>query len=452
MSFDLTGLQEQLDELAGRYRVPGAGLAVLADGTVSELCTGVVNCESGVETTPESVFQIGSITKVYTATLVMRLVDEGRLDLDAPVVEVLPELALNADAAEVRRITLRHLLSHSSGIHGDHFVDTGRGDDCLERFVVSCAGVGLLHPVGATMSYCNAGFSLAGRVIEKVTGQSWDAVLRERLTRPLGVRRTVTLPEDTVRFRVAYGHRTDGEDVRLVDQWVLPRSGGPAGRICATAADVVTFAGMHLADDGAGLLSAAGVATMREPQIEVPGQQAESSHRGLGWGLAEWGGRQVIGHNGGTIGQFAFLRVVPDAGVAVALLTNGGGHPGELHDELFRALFRELCGLEMPARPEPPAEPVTVDLASRAGVYERLNIRMELRERDNGWSCVTTTGGLLGSLLPKPVHELELVPVDQARFVARSEDQQSWTPGVFYELDDGSPYLHFGGRAARKTA
>ena len=123
--------------------MPGATLGILrvapeGKDEVVEAAYGVLNKVTGVETTTDSVFQIGSITKVYTATVAMQLVDEGLLELDAPIVDVLPELRL-ADDEVTKQVTMRHLLSHTSGIDGDVFTDTGRGDDCLEKYVAQLA-------------------------------------------------------------------------------------------------------------------------------------------------------------------------------------------------------------------------------------------------------------------------------------------------------------------------
>ncbi len=160
---------ERLAALAREFRVPGASLAVMAGDDVFATACGVLNVRTGVEATPDSVFQMGSITKVWTTTLVMQLVDEGRLDLDARVAELLPEFGL-ADAEAARAITLRQLLTHTSGIDGDQFADTGRGDDAIERFVAYLHGVGCVHAPGARFSYCNAGFVVAGRLVEVLRG------------------------------------------------------------------------------------------------------------------------------------------------------------------------------------------------------------------------------------------------------------------------------------------
>src|SRR5690606_7323509 len=111
-----------------------------------------------------------------------------------------------ADPAVTAQVTMRHLLAHTSGIDGDVFTDTGRGDDCVARYVDALADVPQNHPIGATFSYCNSGYVLMGRVVEQVTGLSWDAAIRERLVVPLGLERTVTLPEEALLHRAAVGH------------------------------------------------------------------------------------------------------------------------------------------------------------------------------------------------------------------------------------------------------
>ena len=214
-----------------RHRVPGATLGILRDGEISAVGAGVLSTATGVDVTADSVFQIGSITKVWTATLVMQLVDEGALELDQPVVELLPGFRV-ADSEVTRTVTMRHLLTHTSGIDGDVFTDTGRGDDCLERYVTGLAEVEQNHPLGATWSYCNSGYVLAGRIVEHLTGSTWDAALRERLVEPLGLTATVTLPEDALLHRTAVGHVGEPEDDPVpASTWMLPRSAGPAGLI-----------------------------------------------------------------------------------------------------------------------------------------------------------------------------------------------------------------------------
>lgn len=141
-------VRDRLVSLAEDRGIPGAVLAVLHDDEIHEWSTGVTSLSTGVEVTPEAIFQIGSITKVWTATLVMQLVDEGGVELDAPVRTYLPELRF-ADPVATERTTLRHLLTHTSGVDGDVFEDFGRGDDAVARYVEACAGATSVLPPGA---------------------------------------------------------------------------------------------------------------------------------------------------------------------------------------------------------------------------------------------------------------------------------------------------------------
>ena len=448
--------QRRLNALAERHGVPGAVLGILRvrpghDDELVQTAYGVLHKATGVEATTDSLFQIGSISKVWTTTVAMLLVDEGKLDLDAPVAKVLPELQLS-DQDVAGQVTMRHLLTHTSGIDGDVFTDTGRGDDCLEKYVAGLATVAQNHPIGVTWSYCNSGFSLAGRVIERLTGGTWDAALRSRLFEPLGLGHTVTLPEEALLYRTAVGHVTppDAEAVRA-PIWQLPRSLGPAGLITSTAADVLTFARLHLtgglAADGQRLLSAESAAAMAAHQADLPDKHTLGDSWGLGWIRDGWSGRRLIGHDGNTIGQAAFLRLLPDAGLAVTLLTNGG-NSRDLYDELYREIFAELAGVAMPRPLAPPAEPVTVDIAPHLGTYERASVRQEVLD---GPILRVTLMGEIAEMTGEPVHEYPMVAVAENLFLVREPQAQNWTPVTFYELPTGEKYMHFGVRATPKA-
>ncbi|MDP9867678.1 MULTISPECIES: serine hydrolase [Streptosporangium] len=429
----------RLGELIAEYEVPGASLAFLHEGEVHEFAAGVLNVATGVEVTTDSLFQIGSVSKVWTATQIMLLVEQGKLTLDTPVREVLPEFRV-ADPEVTKTVTIRHLLSHTSGIDGDLFLDTGRGDDCVEKYVEACADLAQNHPLGATQSYCNSGFIIAGRVIERLTGKVWDAALREQISEPLGLTHTWTLPEDVLRFRGAMGHM-DGAPAPV---WGLMRSCGPAGLICARPADVVEFARAHL---GTGLL--ADPQAMWEPQVDIPNPYTLGKQWGIGWILDEWQGHRIISHGGNTIGQAAMLWAVPDSGTVVCVLANGG-HTAAFQHALATELFDELLGLAVPPVLGPPAEPFETDVDRYAGVYERVGSRLTLTVRDGRlWLYGEATGGLADQMPPM---EFELVPVDDTTFVGRPEGEPQWLSAVFYELADGSPYVHLGVRATPKIS
>jgi CubicO group peptidase (beta-lactamase class C family) len=462
----------RLDELAAEANVPGAVLGIWSDGQEILAAHGVLNAATQVPVTTDSVFQVGSITKLWTATMIMQLVDEGLLSLDTTVSEVLPGERLGtADVGG--QVTVRHLLTHTSGIDGDVFTDTGRGDDCVERYVGLLAEVPSVFTPGATYSYCNSGYVLLGRIIEVIDGQSWDESLRERLTGPLAATQTVTLPEEAILRRAAVGHQRCGTPVHV---WGLPRSIGPAGLITATPSDLLTFARLHLdggiTADGNRLLSEAAVTAMRSACAAIPEFSAPGSAIGLGWRLSRWGNRMIVGHDGDTIGQSAYLRIDPEAGIAACLLTNSA-ESESLYREVFSEVFGALAGVTMPLPPRPadgvpgsgsgpeaggqPARtPGVADLERYAGRYERMSRQFDVSVRDGQLRMALTMTGNLAALVDAEPEDLLLYPAEPpdssgTRFVLRSGDDEPWAPVSFDQLADGTPYLYMSGRVAPRV-
>lgn len=444
----------RLTELAARYHVPGASLGILRNGEITDVAAGVLSVDSGFRTTPDSIFQIGSISKVWTATLIMQLVDEGALDLDAPIREVLPDFAV-ADAEVSATVTTRHLLTHTSGIDGDVFDDTGRGDDAVAKYVALLATVGQNHPLGVTFSYCNSGYSVLGAIVEKLTGMTWDQALAERICKPLGLTATVTLPEQMLLHAAAVGHVGGGEEgpARQAPVALLPRGVGPAGLITARAHDVLCFARMHLhgglTPDGRRMLSAESAAAMAQFQAEIPDLHTLGDSWGLGWIRFAWGTDRdvrVIGHDGNTIGQSAFLRMLPGADLAVTLLTNGGNARG-LYRELYAEIFAEFAGVAMPDDLTPPENPPAVSAAEWLGTYERSSTRTEVLERDGQLMLRATATGPLAALEDDPTKEYPLTAVRDGLYVGYVKDTDSYLPVTFYTIADGTRYVHYGVRA-----
>ncbi|WP_410788243.1 serine hydrolase domain-containing protein [Kribbella sp. C-35] len=404
----------RLNELAVAGDVTGAVLGIWHDGETTIAPYGVLNATTGVETTADSLFQIGSVSKPWTASMIVQLAAEDRLRLDDPIVKLLPEAPVDP------RVTVRHLLTHTSGIDGDLFTDTGRGDDCLQRYVALLADVDQLFEPGTAYSYCNAGFILLGRLIEVLDGRTWDESLKARLVEPLGLTHTVTLPEEAILERVAVGHTaTDGERVKT---WQLPRSIGPAGTISATAADLLEFARMHLTDER--------YAAMQEPQVPFAAGIGGFVDLGLTWRIYDWGGRRLFGHDGSTISQLAFLRIDPEARLAMCLLTNSGNGT-RLFEPLASAVFTEYAGVAHPAGPQPIDVPVD---DRHAGRYERASVRLDVAKRDDELVMVYTATGDRLLFSEDPVHEYELRPTEPAdgnHFVTRESPAHPWVPVTF---------------------
>src|SRR6478735_9524349 len=241
-------IDEQLPTLIEKYQVPAAAVAVLAGGEVFDAAAGVLSKSTGVEATPDSVFQIGSITKLWTSTLVMQLVDEGKVDVDAPVRTYLPEFTIRDEDAAAQ-ITVRQLLTHTSGFEGDIFTDTGLGDDCVEKYLGVLHDVPQLFPPGEQFSYNNAGYCVLGRLVEVLREKPYDDCLREHLFAPLGLTHAAASPYEAIMFRAAMGHveLEPGTGFSPAPVWALARSNAPAGAMLAMRPrDLLAFAQMHL--------------------------------------------------------------------------------------------------------------------------------------------------------------------------------------------------------------
>lgn len=449
-------LRELLAEKCREGHVPGAAVAVCVGDEVIELAHGVLNLDTGVEVTTDSLFQIGSISKTYTATLVMQLVDEGVVELDAPVRSYVPEFSV-ADQLATETVTVRQLLSHTSGIDGDVFDDYGRGDDALARYVAALRDKRQLYPPGELVSYCNSGFVVLGRLVERVRDlPSWDAALREHLLKPLGVSQTTSLPEEAIMFRAAVGHiyGPDG-GLQVVPTWALPRTLGPAGAsICASARDVLAYARMHmrggLAADGTRVLSAESAAAMREIQALMPEiDNLPRDARGLGWhraGLPH--GKAAYGHDGDTIGQYALLQFFPENGIGFVVLTNGGT-PAHLF-RAVRARVYALADAEPAPLPVPPQAPPLVpeDAVRFLGRYESGARRHDIVGlADGGIGYVDSYLGAMSALADADDEPTTLVGLSPTALI--TAEPGGGEHGVFNFLEpdaDGRPRYLYSGR------
>ena len=441
-------IAELLGERARETSVPGAVLGVWQDGERTVTPYGVVSTRTCQPTVADSVFQIGSITKTWTGTMIAQLVEEGRLTYDTTVADVLPGVrAGRADAAD--RITVRHLLTHSSGLDGDVFDDTGRGDDALEKYVGLLADVERAFEPGAAYSYCNSGFVLLGRIVEVLDERTWDESLRERLVKPLGLRDTVTMPEEAILRSAAVGHR-DQPDVVPYDTWTLPRAIGPAGLITCSAADLLTYARAHL-ERGGDLLSEDATTAMWEQQLPIPEQLGGI---GLSWRVATWAGHggqeRVLAHDGGTIGQIAKLRLLPDRGFALCLLTNSANGDA-LAERLLPEVISELVGVSVPELPLPDPDVQASGLERHAGRYSRRGIDFDVEPGDGELRVTIRPHFGIGGF--DEVETVTMLPTDASgdRFAGRPAPNEAWWRIAFAALPDGRAQLFSSGRVAPRA-
>jgi CubicO group peptidase (beta-lactamase class C family) len=442
-------LSDNLGRLIEKHGVPAAAIAVLADGQVSEAAAGILNLTTGVEATIDSVFQVGSITKLWTTTLAMQLVQEGKLDLDKPVSDYLPEFVLS-DAEAAAIITPRHLLTHTSGFAGDAFTATSRGDDAVARFVAEVLPT-LEQEVepGAGFSYNNSGFVVLGRIVEVLRdGKPFHELLKEHIGTPLGLQRLATIPEEALLYRAALGHISPkpGEPIQAAPAWNLVHAMAPAGSLLAMSArDLITFGQAYLDNT---LLDETTRDQLWESQVDVPALGAFAQHWGLGWMIFDVDGGRLYGHDGGTLGQSAYFRLVPDQRVAVALLTNGGD-ASALYDELVGHVLRESAGVELAARPVPPAEALPVPVELALGRFDGVLVSSEITLDDNGevWVEDRPVSEEAKAFMAEP-ERTRLVALDETRLIAAEPERGVHEVLAFVRPgDDGrARYLFRGGR------
>ena len=200
-----TRLGEFVTRVMKAKGVPGVVVGIHHGGEIATGGWGVTSVDNPLPITDETLFQIGSITKTFVGTAMMRLVEAGKVDLDAPVRTYLPDFWVG-DEETSAGATVRHLLTHIGGWAGDFFHDTGAGDDALARYVVDMAELPQVTPLGVWWSYNNAAFSVAGRVIEVVSDQTLEAALSELVLEPLGLAHTFLDPGEVMIHRFAVGH------------------------------------------------------------------------------------------------------------------------------------------------------------------------------------------------------------------------------------------------------
>lgn len=302
------------------YGVPGVALGIVHDGQASVRGLGVTNVEDPLPVTAHTVFPIASISKTFAATAIMRLIEQGKMDLHAPVRRYLPEFRVRDDEVS-RRVTVWHLLTHSGGWEGQ-VSGPERGEDTLRNFVASITDRMQVAPPEAAWSYNNAGFSIAGRVIEAVTGMSINRAMRELVFQPLGLEHAGTTAADFITQRFAAGHSTRDAIPSLIRPF-SPSTSVTAGGIGLCMTDLLAYARFHLGDGRA----ASGEPVLRRESLELlrtaqMHKQATDDDIGIAWHLRTVGAVKTASHGGTLSGHILLLELAPARNFAISILTN----------------------------------------------------------------------------------------------------------------------------------
>ena len=432
-------LSAEADGLREQHSVPGLAIGMIVGGEEHTTTLGVTSIENPLEVTDDTLFQIGSTTKTVTATALMRLAEEGELGLDDRVQDHVPELEL-ADPTVAKSVTIRQLLNHTAGWAGDLFVDTGNGDDSTARYVEEMKELPQLTPPGMLGVYNNAGFTLAGRIIEKITGETYEQAAGHLVIEPLGMDHSLFEPAAVMLQRFAVGHNVhpDGR-VEVASPWQIERSGLANGGLVSSLGDQLRYARFHMGDgatsDGSRLLSEQSMVEMQTPVVEFTNDRWV----GLSWMISDLDGTKLVAHGGTTTGQTSDFWMCPELGIAFTSLTNGS--TGHLLNHKLSMMARKLF-LDYEA---PEIKPIVVedpgDLHEYAGRYFIEPNREILEIRREGSSLVISLidHGRLVEMYPDPP---DMVPstidfYDTDRVVFRGGDLDG-QKGTFLRDDTGA--------------
>jgi CubicO group peptidase (beta-lactamase class C family) len=385
-----------------RTRQPGLTLGVTdRDETLAVRTYGFAELASQEPVRPETLFEIGSIGKSFTAMLILQLVDEGKIDLHAPVDRYLPWFRVGQPGGD-SPITIAHLLSHTAGIVAG--ID-GTPEATFQ--VWSLRDLPTTSAPGGRFHYSNVGYKALGLVLEAVEGRPYPELLRARILDPLGMSATEPAITHDIHARLAVGYeylhddRIGYPDAPLATATWLETDTAD-GSIAATAGDMLAFVRLLLRD-GEGptgrLLSEQAFSEMTTRHAGLD----ESVGYGYGLTIRDLDGRRFIGHGGGMVGYLAGLQADPEAGIGAVVLQNGfSANPMELARTVIR-IVRD--GPE----PIPPAPTATADTGALAGVY---------RADDSGSEAIKLLGRKEGLMLRSNGREIALQELEDDLFLA----------------------------------
>jgi CubicO group peptidase (beta-lactamase class C family) len=394
-------MHELFTEAVSRSGAVGAQLSIAQGEERLDLAVGLADARRGVPMTTETLMQIGSITKVFNATLVMSLVDEGRLALDDPIERYLPRIQI-AEPNATSELTLRHLLSMTSGLDNGPYVYFGRGDDALGRYVGALGALPRHFPPGQHFGYSNAGACVAGWVASRAAGVTWERLLRKRILAPARLQHAAIADEDVGEQVVSLGHLASGEDdaPRIVlPQFLDLRARAPSGPSFAlSTSDLARFGAAlargGVADSGAQLLSGPALNQMLSPEVATPVRKYGTAWC-LGPCMATWGENAVWGHGGTSPTATAYLYWIPAQRGVIAFVVNTHAAMGELSRVVFDEIVPAVFGCSKPRIDVLDKPSGGLDKRRYVGRYEELGMTMEVRAGEGDT--------LRAHILPRPI-------------------------------------------------
>ncbi|GAA0535721.1 CubicO group peptidase (beta-lactamase class C family) [Rhizomicrobium palustre] len=419
-----------------RHRLTGASaILVQENAVVWAEGFGHADRENGIAMRPDTIVPIGSVTKTFTALALMQLRAEGRVDIDRPVRDFVPNLRIGTRGADFNRVTVRSVMTHTSGLPSDVFKNTGLESADYTNVVDLLNDTELAAWPQTIGLYSNIGYSLLGNVIRNVSGQAYPDYVRSRILRPMGMARSGFATEAGLpaRARLYYQDGRPTPPLELRDQ--------PAGGLYSSVEDLARYA--------IGLMKAWGGAP--SPLIDPASVQAmfrlsnahiaiETNKKGLGWFMFQRGGAFAMYHAGSTGFANAALLLLPQKRIAAAILVNSVGGDALASAFAFRVL--EDYGLKTEdIRPSPHLPPVDPNATPVTLATEALAAHVGDYPRKRTFATITLDGD--GLTLDEPDGRIRLRPLSDGSFQPlRKADggQPQVVVGERYRFAEVGPY------------
>lgn len=341
------------------HGVPGVAIGVVHGGElVWARGYGVADLATGEPVTPRTLFRIGSVTKLFTATAILQLRDAGKLRLDDPVARHLPWFRIESPFPDAPAITIEHILTHTSGLPREGAFPYWTTHEFPTRAALRAAlpTQSAIHPPGETYKYSNLGMALLGEVVAAVAGEPWATYVQRHILEPLGMTASSAAPDAERIGRLARQHRRKQPDGgRGSLDYYETEAIAPAAAIVSTIEDLARFAALHLAAGPAGppaggaqIVAGPTLAEMHRARFVLP---SWTSGRGLGFAVSRRDGRTLVAHGGWIGGHRADLVLDPTRRLAVVTLTNAD----DASPALFGRKALDVVGAAIATATAPPA-------------------------------------------------------------------------------------------------
>lgn len=343
-------IEAAIEKSMSTWQIPGLAIGIIEDGQVA-YSKGFGLAEFGTDraVTPETVFQLGSVSKTVVAIAIMQLKEQGKIDLDAPVMTYLPYFRLAE--GNYKEITIRHLLSHRAGLpyslvgydyYASDYQSPEYDEEALERHVRDLAQVSVWGTPGERGSYSDLGFEILGDVIAKVSDQSFEAYTQEHIFAPLGMQHTSFMVRDIPPDLLAAPHILQNHTKLVVNSYFpYSRQHAPSSHLFSNVDDMTRYALAYLNRDQlgeAGILPAAAFEEMWGTTYEID-VCLQNDKYGLGWCVGDRAGHRVVDHGGMDVGFQSEIVMAPDDGLAVVLMVNRDYEVWDLAPEVMQWLL-----------------------------------------------------------------------------------------------------------------